>query len=160
SRIGSFSLLDDRTVLAFLLKKVRVNYKRFGESAHGQGVFLVAEIGVTEVAVNGGQVRVVLNGFLVLRNGFSVMLFLVFDGAEIVDGAGVSLIEVYRFFVVALGSIQVAQLLISDSYFVQELRILRLRLDDLAASIDRRGVLLARHQDVALEFSHLARRHR
>src|ERR1700677_2081476 len=124
SGISGFSLLDDRTVLALLFEKVRVNRERFGESAHGQRVFLVTEIGVAQIAVNGGQVRVVLNGFLVLGDGLAVMLFLVFDGAVIVDGACVGLLGMYGFFVVALGSIQVAQLLISNSHFVQQLRIL------------------------------------
>src|SRR5580658_5018540 len=114
SGISGFSLLDDRTVLALLFEKVRVNRQRFGESAHGQRVFLVAEIGVAKIAVNGGEICVVLNGFLVFSDGLAVVFSLVFDGAVIVDSAGVALIGVYGFFVVAFGSLEVTQLLISD----------------------------------------------
>ena len=158
--IGRRALLHHRAAVGLAVKHRRIKRQRLLKRSQRFGIFLVAEIGIAQVAVQRGQLRAQHDGLLVQADRFAVVLLLVFHRAVVIHGAGEIFVRLHRAFVEAARAVEIADLLVSHADFVQDLGVLRLGLHNLQVHRDRAGIFLARHQDVAVHLQHFARRHR
>ena len=87
------------------------------------------------------------------------MFLFVLNRAAVVNGTPEVFVGVNGFLVVALRSVQIAQLLECDPYFVHQLSVLGLGLKNFGISNRGRQKFFAGHQDVGLHLGNLARSH-
>src|SRR5208282_4279019 len=88
------AVLQDRTAArSIMLKKLRVQHERLTERGNGFLVFLVAKIGVTEVAVEHSHIAAHLNGLVIRLNGLLEFLALIPNRPDIIFGVGIPRID-------------------------------------------------------------------
>ena len=99
--IGDRAILQQRAgARGVVLEELRIFLQRDAERGDRLFVFLVAEIGVAEIAVEHGHVVVDLDGFFVGLDGFAEFLALIPDRADVVLRVGVFRIGFERLFVI------------------------------------------------------------
>src|SRR5947208_8168737 len=124
--IADGPILQDRSISRTVtLKQLWIHSQRLAERTNGLLVFLVFEIGISQIAVQDRHVIPYGNGLLVSLDGFSVFLALVVDGADIVLRVGIGGIQLGGAFITFQRLTQDGLLVHGNAQLVEVNRVLR-----------------------------------